>query len=87
MQTNSTRASSSAVNVSCIRFKIPDDKHSRLKELAQHKHLSINKLIEELSTVAITEFDNESQFYALAANGNVTKGLSLLDKIDKHFSN
>ncbi len=65
---------------------MPDDKHSRLKALAQYRHLSVNKLIEELSTVALAEFDNDVRFRALAANGSISKGLELLDKIDGHFS-
>lgn len=69
-----------------LTIRIPDDKHGRLKALAQHKHISINKLFEELSTQALAEFDSETRFRALAATGNVEKGLKLLDKIDKHFS-
>ncbi len=70
-----------------LTIRIPDDKHGRLKALAQHRHVSINKLIEELSTQALAEFDSEIRFRALAASGDVNKGLKLLDKIDKHFSN
>ena len=69
-----------------LTIRIPDDKHSRLKALAQHRHLSVNKLIEELSTVALTEFDNDVRFRALAASGNIATALDLLDKIDDHFS-
>jgi len=43
-----------------------DDKHSRLKALARHRHVSVNKLIEELSTRALAEFDSEVRFRALA---------------------
>ncbi len=69
-----------------LTIRIPDDKHSRLKGLAQHRHVSVNKLIEELSTQAIAEFDSEVRFHALAASGNIDKGLKLLDKLDAHFS-
>ena len=70
-----------------LTIRIPDDKHGRLRALAQHRHMSINKLIEELSTQALAEFDTEIRFRALAASGDVKKGVKLLDKIDKHFSN
>ena len=70
-----------------LTIRIPDDKHGRLKALAQHRHVSVNKLIEELSTQALAEFDSEIRFRALAASGDVKKGLKLLDKIDKRFSN
>ncbi len=68
-----------------LTVRIPDDKHSRLKALASHRHLSVNKLIEELSTQALAEFDSETRFRALAATGNVERGLELLDKLDASF--
>ena len=69
-----------------LTIRMPDDKHNRLKALAHYRHLSVNKLMEELSTVALTEFDNDVRFRALAARGNISEGLALLDKIDNHFS-
>jgi hypothetical protein len=69
-----------------LTIRIPDNKHSRLKALAKHRRVSVNKLMEELSTQALAEFDSEVRFRALAANGNMTKGLELLDKLDTHFS-
>jgi predicted transcriptional regulator len=71
--------------MSTLTIRLPDDKHNRLKMLAHHKHISINKLIEELSTVAISEFDAETRFLARAARGSIKKGLSILDKLDKKF--
>ncbi len=69
-----------------LTVRIPDDKHGRLKALAKHRHVSVNKLIEELSTQALAEFDSEVRFRALAASGNIEKGFKLLDKLDAHFS-
>ena len=69
-----------------LTVRLPDDKHGRLKALARHRHMSVNKLIEELSTQALAEFDSEVRFRALAASGNIDKGLKLLDKLDKHYS-
>jgi len=69
-----------------LTIRIPTDKHSRLKELAKYRHISVNKLIDELSTQAIAEFDSETRFRALAARGDVKEGLAILDKLDKHFS-
>ncbi len=68
-----------------LTIRIPDDKHNRLKALAQHRHVSVNKLVEELSTQALAEFDSEVRFRALATKGNISKGLDLLDKLDDHF--
>jgi len=44
--------------------------------------MSINKLIEEISTQTLAEFDSETRFRALAASGNAKRGLELLDKLD-----
>jgi predicted HicB family RNase H-like nuclease len=50
-----------------LTVRIPDDKHLRLKQLAQSKGISINKLIEEISTVALAEFDTHNRFKLMAA--------------------
>jgi len=42
-----------------LTAQIPDDKHGRLKALAQHRHVSVNKPIEELPTQALAEFDSK----------------------------
>ena len=40
-----------------LHLRIPDEKHQRLKELAKSKNISLNKLLEELTTMALTEYD------------------------------
>jgi hypothetical protein len=66
--------------------RIPDEKHDQLKKLAEHRGLSLNKLFEEWSTIAITEFAAENRFRLLAARGDVKKALRVLDKLDDAFS-
>ncbi|WP_295880234.1 ribbon-helix-helix protein, CopG family [uncultured Thiohalocapsa sp.] len=68
-----------------LTIRLPDDQHARLKDLAKHRGISVNKLIEELSTLALAEFDNEVRFRALAAEGDPARGLELLDRLDRHF--
>lgn len=68
-----------------LTVRLPDDKHERLKALASHKKVSVNKLMEELSTQALAEFDSETRFRTLAALGKAERGLALLDKLDAHF--
>jgi len=68
-----------------LTVRIPDDKHGRLKALAKHRHVSVNKLMEDLSTQALSEFDSEVRFRALAASGDIERGLKLIDKLDAHF--
>ncbi|EHC10523.1 toxin-antitoxin system HicB family antitoxin [Fischerella thermalis] len=65
-----------------LTIRLPDDKHNRLKELAQAKGISVNKLIEELSTIALAEFDAYTRFKAMAATGDPKEGLRILTKLD-----
>jgi predicted transcriptional regulator len=65
-----------------LTIRLPDDKHYRLKELAQARGISVNKLIEELSTIALAEFDAENRFKVMAAKGNPEDGLRILEKLD-----
>ncbi len=68
-----------------LTLRLPDDKHNRLKALAAYKKISLNKLLEELSTQALAEFDTEVRFRALAVSGDTEKGLAILDKLDGYF--
>lgn len=66
-----------------LTIRLPDDKHLRLRKLAESQGLTINKLIiEELSTIALVEFDTHTRFKLLAAKGDRAAGLKLLDKLD-----
>ncbi len=65
-----------------LTIRLPDDKHTRLKELAQSRGISVNKLMEELSTIVLTEFDTYNRFKVMAARGDVQEGLRILDKLD-----
>ena len=65
-----------------LTILIPDDKHNRLKQLAESRGISVNKLIEELSTIALAEFDTYSRFQVMAARGDRQVGLNLLDRLD-----
>ena len=66
-----------------LTIRLPDEKHERLRQLARRRHVSMNKLIEELSTVVLAQADAETRFRARAARGSVKKALQLLDKLDK----
>ena len=72
--------------MSTLTIRLPDDKDLRLRELARRRSMSINKLMEELATISITEFDAETRFRALAARSSAKKGLALLDKLDAAFA-
>jgi predicted DNA-binding protein len=73
--------------MSVLTIRLPNEKHERLKALAKARGMSLNKLIEELSTIALAEFDAETRFRALVAQGDPQAGTAILDKLDMHFSN
>jgi len=70
--------------MSTLTIRLPDDTAERLKTLARTRKLSVNKLIEELSVQAITASDVEMRFKTLAASGDATQALAILDRLDSH---
>ena len=69
-----------------MTIRVPDAKHVRLKQLAARQGVSLNKLIEEWSNVALAQFDAETRFLVRSARGNPRSGLALLDKLDAAFA-
>jgi predicted transcriptional regulator len=65
-----------------LTIRLPDDTHARLRQLAKQRKMSLNKLIEELSTIALTQFEAETRFRVRATQGSVATGLQLLEKLD-----
>ncbi len=68
--------------MSTLTLRLPDEKHDRLRQLAKHQNISLNKLFEEFATIALAEFDAVTRFRARAAAGSREEGLRLLDKLD-----
>lgn len=68
-----------------ITVRLPEDTHQRIKNLAASRNISINKLYEEFTIMALTEFDAESRFKALASRGNKQRALELLKKLQNHY--
>ncbi len=68
--------------MSALTLRLPDDKHARLKALAEQRGMSLAKLLDELTTQALTEFDAETRFLARArrGQGREAEGLALLNK-------
>jgi predicted transcriptional regulator len=65
-----------------VTIRLPDEQHDRLKRLAKARGVSVNKLIEEFSIRATTEFDVESRFRLAAVRGDAAAGLKVLDVLD-----
>ena len=48
--------------MSTMTIRLPDDKHERLKALSRSNSISVNKLIDELATVALANYDARVRF-------------------------
>ncbi len=68
--------------MSTVTLRLPDDTYRRLKQLAASRGVSLNKLMEELSTVALSAHDAETRFSSLAAGADKQKALAILARLD-----
>ena len=68
--------------MTALTLRLPDDKHQRLRALAQTRGTTINRLLDEMTTLMLAEFDAETRFKLRAARGAGRSeiGLALLDK-------
>jgi hypothetical protein len=68
--------------MSALIIRMPQEKRERLQQVAKERKLSVNKLIEEMATVAIAEHDAEVRFQVRSARGRgkAARGLELLRK-------
>ena len=66
-----------------MTIRLPDEKHHRLRLLAQRNGVSLNKLVDEWASMTLAQFDAETRFLARAARGSARRGLALLDKLDQ----
>ena len=66
-----------------IEITIADSKHKRLKQYAKEQGVSLNKLFDELATIALAQFDAKTRFTMMATQGDAKRGMEYLDKLDK----
>jgi len=68
--------------MSALTVRLSDEKHQRLKALAKSRGTPLNRLIDEMSTIMLAEFDAETRFAVRAARGagREERGLELLQK-------
>ena len=71
--------------MSTLTIRIPDEKHERLRILARGQGVSLNKLVDEMATVALTQHDAEIRFRLRSAKGSAKHGLAMLNKLDAAF--
>ena len=68
--------------MTALTVRLADEKYNRLKECARQRQTSVNRLIDEMTTVMLAEFDTETRFKLRAERGlgKEAKGLALLEK-------
>ena len=68
--------------MTAMTIRLPDDKYRRLKELSARRGTSVNRLIDEMTTQMLVEFDIETRFALRAARGagKAARGIELLRK-------
>ena len=68
--------------MSAITLRLPDDKHQRLKILSEQRGVSINQILNEMTTLLLADFDAETRFRVRAkrGKGKTQRGLDLLAK-------
>lgn len=66
--------------MSALTLRMPDHKHERLKAMAEQRGVSLARLLDELTTQALVEFDTETRFMLRATRGDqrTERGLELL---------
>lgn len=68
--------------MSALIVRLPEEKRTRLKLLAKARNVSVTKLIEEMATILLADFDAETRYALRSSRGQarVERGLALLDK-------
>lgn len=68
--------------MAALTVRLPDDKHQRLRALAQSRGTTLNRMLDEMATLMLADFDAETRFRLRAARGagKTRRGLSLLEK-------
>ena len=69
-----------------LTIRLADAHRDRLAAMAARRGLSLNKLMEELSVRALAEHDTEMRFRMRAARGDTTRGLKVLDELDRRHA-
>lgn len=68
--------------MSALIVRMPQEKRERLKQLARARAMSVNRLIDEMATILLAEFDAETRFRVRSARGagKTQRALALLEK-------
>jgi hypothetical protein len=65
-----------------MTLRLPEDVAMRLKNTAEARGVSVNKLMTEISVQALAIYDAETRFKAMAAKADIPTALAVLDRLD-----
>lgn len=63
-------------------IRIPDDRYQRLKQLAESRQTSLNRLFDEMATLLLTEQDVRTRLALRQGRGSAEGLLRALDGLD-----
>lgn len=71
--------------MTALTIRLQSDKHERLREISRRRGTSVNRLIDEMTTLMLAEFNAETRFLLRAKRGRAraARGLGLLRKAGK----
>lgn len=61
-----------------ITYRTTEEKRNKLADMAEEQNISVNKLLDDFVTVALTEREAYLRFAARASRGNSEKALKIL---------
>ena len=69
-----------------LTVQLPDEKHSRLLRLARARRVTVDQLLDEVSSAVLADADAQARFIARANRGSAAEGVKILDEFDKAFA-
>lgn len=69
--------------MSVVTLRIRDAKHGCLNQFASSRHTSVNRLLDELATIALVQHDLATQIHAATQAEDPARGLALLDRLNR----
>ena len=68
--------------MTALKVRLPEDRYERLKKLSKRRGISMNRLIDEMVTLVLAEFDAQARFALRTRRGQdrAHRGLKLLQK-------
>lgn len=64
---------SQGVTISSLTFRLPEDVANRLRNVAEARGLSVNKLITEICVQALAAYDTGTRFKAMASGADIPR--------------